>query len=80
MQVLTASHEEGPQGPLLKELDEIAPEAYAARVRIHCPSLENCTNAFADAARAQRVTVAMRVILRRDIPGYLFNHPGCCTT
>jgi len=33
-QVLTASHEEGPQGPLVKELMDVAPEAYAARVRI----------------------------------------------
>ena len=32
-QVLTASHEEGAQGPLVKELKEIAPEAYDARVR-----------------------------------------------
>ena len=33
--VLTASHEEGPQGPLVKELKDLAPEANAARVRSH---------------------------------------------
>ena len=31
--MLTASHEEGAQGPLIKELKDIAPDAYAARVR-----------------------------------------------
>ena len=38
--MLTASHEEGPLGPLVKELKEIAPKAYAARVRmIHLPTV-----------------------------------------
>ncbi len=38
-QVLTASHEEGPQGPLVRELKDIAPQAYAARVRINAISV-----------------------------------------
>ena len=32
LQVLTASHEEGAQGPLIKEIKDVAPKAYAARV------------------------------------------------
>ncbi len=50
--VLTSSMEENMQGPLLPALNEIAPDAFAARIKR--PGIVNCwdDSAFADACRS----------------------------